>query len=285
MLVVLALAVVAGCDEENNDWGQAPLPVPTLTINNGAAQVDVATVNVNSSSAVNSTVISAEFEDTEADDVEDFTVTIKIRLGTNETTLVDAKKDSEEANMAITGDGAGNYTATYDYDPSGSQALGNYDLHFEVSRGSEQAVDGYDNNADELTLVDNFAPTLVTGTTTPDPAVVDVDNGIDETTISADFADLDEPLASTFRVTCRIQKGIDTPIDVVVDDQDGDAGVDISGTNGQYTVSITFNPEDGTDLGLYSIYFAVEDLNGAVGAGIAIDDYLNNPNELEIVDP
>ena len=45
--------------------------------------------------------------------------------------------------LTITDNGGGSYTASFTYDPSAGQALGFYDLYFEVTDGTDNAIDDY----------------------------------------------------------------------------------------------------------------------------------------------
>lgn len=249
---------------------------PTFTP--GATAVSPASVN---RVGTNSTTISTVFSDVEQPGINAFTVTYKVKdISETETILVNALTNGN-GGLTITDGGGGSYTASYTWDPGPAQATGTYDLYFEVSDGSDNAIDTYVSNSDELTIVDipvNNAPTVVSGATQVSPASVER-LGANTTVISTDFNDIDQPGIGAFNVTFKIREPNDATQLTLVDNQpDGLGGLAIvDNGGGSYTASFTYNPDDGQTLGLYDLYFEVSD-----GTDNAIDNYVDNLNELAI---
>ncbi len=127
---------------------------------------------------------------------------------------------------------------------------------------------------------------LMGGTTQAVPNAVQRE-GDYETTISAQFEDLDAPSATSFIVTFKVRDGNNDEITVVDRKTHGGAGefggtvsVTSSGT-GSYTASYNLNPDDTFISGYYDLYFKVEDGTGEE----AEDAYQNNNNELLVTSP
>ncbi len=250
---------------------------PTVVV--GATATSVSPVN---RFGANTTVISTDFTDTDQPGVGAFTATFKIREPNNSTelTLV-SNQPNGSGGLTITDNGGGSYTASYTYNPDDAQTTGLYDLYFEVSDGTDNAIDDYTNNLDELEInevIANNAPTVVSGATAVSVSPVNR-FGANTTVISTDFTDADQPGSGGFTVTFKIREPNDVTELTLVDNQpNGGGGLTITDNGGgSYTASYTYNPDDAQTLGLYDLYFEVSD-----GTDNAIDDYTNNLDELEI---
>lgn len=128
------------------------------TVATGATSVSPSQVT---RTGIDSTVISTVFTDIDQPGVDAFTVTFKAlpETGSDET-LVNAQTNGN-GGLIITDLTGGDYKAEFTWDPASNQKLGFYDLYFEVSDGTNTAVDSYDNNLDELEVIDNQAPTVI----------------------------------------------------------------------------------------------------------------------------
>jgi hypothetical protein len=247
------------------------------TVVAGATQVVPDTVN---RYGTNTTVISTDFNDADQPGVGAFNVTFRIREPNDitELTLVDNQPDGG-GGLSITDNGGGSYTASYTYNPDDAQTLGSYDLYFEVTDGTDNAIDDYADNLNELEIIQQIAPTVVAGATQVVPDTVNR-YGTNTTVISTDFTDLDQPGVGAFNVTFRIREPNDlTELTLVNNQPNGGGGLTITDNGGgSYTASYTYNPDDAQTLGSYDLYFEVTD-----GTDNAIDDYADNLNELEII--
>jgi uncharacterized protein YjbK len=215
-----------------------------------------------------------------------FNVTFKIREfdDITELTLVNNQPNGG-GGLTITdnGGGGGSYTASYEYNPDDAQTLGDYDLYFEVTDGTDTAIDGYNDNLNELNInevLPNNTPTVVAGATQVSPDTVDR-VGTDSTVISTDFNDSDQPGVGEFNVTFKIREPNDiTELTLVNNQPNGGGGLTITDNGGgSYTASYTYDPGPAQNLGSYDLHFEVTD-----GQDNAIDDYADNLNELEIID-
>jgi hypothetical protein len=249
------------------------------TVVAGATTVSVSPVN---RLGANTTVISTDFTDTDQQGVGAFTVTFKI-LEPNDITELTLVNNQPEGGggLTITDNGGGSYTASYTYNPDDAQTTGFYDLYFEVSDGTDNAIDDYANNVDELEIneiIANSAPTVVAGATTVSVSPVNR-LGANTTVISTDFTDTDDPGVGAFNVTFKILEPNNiTELTLVNNQPDGGGGLTITDNGGgSYTASYTYNPDDAQTTGFYDLYFEVSD-----GIDNAIDNYANNIDELEI---
>ncbi|MEN8008345.1 MAG: hypothetical protein ABFS42_15120, partial [Candidatus Krumholzibacteriota bacterium] len=257
------------------------LPNNAPTVVAGATQVSVSPVN--RVGAV-TTVVSTVFSDSDVPGVGAFNITFKIREPDNSTELTLVNNLPNGAGgLTITDQGGGNYTASYTYNPSDIQTLGLYDLYFEVTDGTDNAIDDYPGNLDELEInevVANNAPVITAGATT---ASVNPVNrvGAATTVISTDFSDADVPGAAAFTVTLKAREPDNTTEVILVNAQtDGNGGLTIVDQgSGNYTAQYTWNPSDIQTLGFYDLYCEVSDAEDN-----AIDGYASNDNELEVVD-
>jgi hypothetical protein len=110
-----------------------------------------------------STVISAPFTDIDQPGVGAFTVKFIVRADNNQETILVDSLTNGNGGLTITDLGSGNYNAEFTWDPVFNQKVSLYDLYFEVSDGPNTAIDGFDNNTDELDLIDtppNQAPVV-----------------------------------------------------------------------------------------------------------------------------
>ncbi len=249
---------------------------PTIAL--GAPTPSKGTVNRVGSDIV---TISSAFTDVDQPGINAFTITLKIREPNNltELTLVNALTNGV-GGLTITDGGGGSYTASYTYDPGPAQTLGDYDIYFEVNDGTDNAIDGFDNNIDELNIYDappNNVPTIVSGATTVSPASINR-IGANSTTISTDFNDIDQPAVGAFTVTFKVKDNIETEYTLVNALTHGTGGLTVvDNGGGSYTASYTYDPGDAQTTGLYDLYFEVSD-----GTDNAIDDYAANNNEFTI---
>jgi hypothetical protein len=185
--------------------------------------------------------------------------------------------------LTITDQGGGNYTASYTWDPGPAQALGLYDLQFEVSDGTDNASDIYDDNLDELEVnevVPNNPPVIAAGA--PQSSANPVNRvGTASTTISTAFSDADQPGVGAFTVTLRVREPDNsTVVDLVNAQTNGNGGLTITDQGGgNYTASYSWDPGAAQALGFYDIYAEITD-----GSDNAIDGYANNTDEFEIID-
>ncbi len=247
------------------------------TVSAGATQVVPDTVNRYGS---NTTVISASFSDADVPGIGAFNVTFKIREPNNSTelTLVNNQPNGS-GGLSISDDGGGNYTASYTYDPIDTQTLGMYDLYFEVTDGSDNAIDGYSPNSNELEIneiIANEAPIIVAGTTSVNPGSIDRSGAI-TTDFSATFTDVDDPGASSFYVTFRARSQYFEEFYFVSDAyQHGQSGMVITDNgDSSYTATMAWDPPDNAYLGYYDLYCLVSD-----GIASVIDSTENNQDEL-----
>ncbi len=243
----------------------------------GATQAGISPIN---RIGTNSTLISATFSDSDDPGVGAFSVTFKIREpnNTSELTLVNNQTNGS-GGLIITDNGGGSYTASYSYNPNDNQVLGLYDLYFEVSDGSDNAIDGYNNNLDELDIIEvvaNNSPSIVAGITGVAPTSIDRFGAI-TTTISATFTDIDEPGITAFYITFKLRSPFNQSVITVVDlSQNGQNGLTIiDNGGGSYTANVDWDPPDDAVLGYYDLYSLVYD-----GANTAIDEFVSNPDEL-----
>ena len=148
-----------------------------------------------------------------------------------------------------------------------------------MSDGTDNAIDGYGNNANELTVT-NQVPSLTAGTTAATPASVQA-VGANATVLSATFDDLEQPGVGAFTVTFRVREPDDTTeLTLANAAPNGSQGVTIvDNGGGSYTASLSWDPADGQTLGAYDLYFEVND-----GIDSAIDGFAANTNELALLD-
>jgi hypothetical protein len=183
--------------------------------------------------------------------------------------------------LTVTDNGNGTYTATYDWDPGNSQALGLYDLRCRVFDGTAAAEDGYAANLDELTVYEaapNNPPTVAIGAPVVSPVSLNR-IGADSTRLSCQFADIDQPGVGAFTVTFRVREPDDlTVVDIVVGSGNGQNGVTITYLGGNdYEATVDWDPPVDAALGAYDLQFEVSD-----GQDLGSDIYDNNLNELTV---
>jgi hypothetical protein len=147
---------------------KAPTP-PTMTA--GVTTADPAEVNVLGNET---TSITTSFFHEDIPAIDTFKVSFKIRdVGNQEYPLLNSATKGTPG-LTITGDGAGNFNASYVWDPpSVNQPLGTYDLFASiVDLNGLKVEDGFNNNLDELTLIKK---TVAPGNATVTGKVTDVD--------------------------------------------------------------------------------------------------------------
>ncbi len=243
----------------------------------GATQVSPVSVN---RLGTETTTMATTFTDADSPGVAAFTVSFNLREPDNTTVLpLVSGLTNGNGGLTITDDGGGSYTASYSYDPGAAQNLGLYDLYFEVSDGTDNVVDGYADNPDELTITQQIAPTVTAGATAVSVSPVNR-SGTGTTIVSAEFTDLDDPGTGAFTVTLKLREPDNSTEVVLVNGQtDGNGGLTITaGGGGNYTAAYTYDPGDAQTLGLYDLYFEVSD-----GVDLAVDDFTANLDELEII--
>jgi len=248
---------------------------PTLTggtISPSPASVDVF--------GTGSTTITADFSDVGDPGVGDFTVTMEVKdsVGT-EYTIVDNQTNGA-GGLTITALPGDDYRASYSWNPPNDQSTGDYDLYLYVKdSGSKWTEDSYANNSDELTLTSsNAAPTLSGGNTWPNPNEVDAYTS-ESTTITANFTDTNDPGVSDFTVTMKVRDPENTEDTIVDAKQNGESGLTITALPGNdYRASYTWDPVNNQTVGLYDLYFYVEDSGGLS----ATDGYASNTDELTL---
>ena len=105
------------------------------------------------------TMLQAEFQDPDLPGPGAFTIDFKVRdTGAAEYAIVTAARDGQQG-LRVQSLGGGSYRASVLWDPPVGQVTGTYDLYFQVDDGSgPAAVDGYANNADELTVTATAIP-------------------------------------------------------------------------------------------------------------------------------
>ncbi len=105
------------------------------------------------------TTISVQFEDTDSDSVDNFTVTFKVRdEDGNEYVIVDSAKNGEAGEhggtVVITSSSPNEYVASYIWNPPSSMPNGNYSIYFKVEdEHGSFAEDNYADNIDELEII------------------------------------------------------------------------------------------------------------------------------------
>ncbi|HSH00377.1 MAG TPA: hypothetical protein VLB27_10025, partial [candidate division Zixibacteria bacterium] len=178
-------------------------------------------------------------------------------------------------------DTGGSYTAKYTYDPGPAQTLGLYDLYCEVSDGTDNVIDGFSNNLDELEInetVANSAPVIAVGATAANPISV-ARFGASTTQLSVVFTDSDQPGVGAFAATFKLREPFSTTVITVADALGhGQGGLTITdGGGGSYTAAINWNPSDNATVGEYDLYCRISD-----GTDFAVDDFADNLNELTV---
>jgi hypothetical protein len=244
----------------------------------GATSVSVSPVN---RLGANTTVISATFTDSDQPGVGAFNVTFKVREpgDVTDVTLVNNQPNGG-GGLTISDLGGGSYSAQYSWDP-GDQALGFYDLYCEVTDGTDNAIDGYVNNTDELEVnevVANNPPTVTAGATGVSPGSIDRLGAI-TTEISVPFVDSDQPGVGAFQITFIVRDHFTLQQTTVASAlQNGQGGMTISDDGGgSYTARFDWDPADNIALGYYDLSAMISD-----GADQTTDNFTDNLSELLI---
>ncbi|MEA1980928.1 MAG: hypothetical protein U9N54_08140, partial [candidate division Zixibacteria bacterium] len=227
--------------------------------------------------------ISSTFNDPDQPDIGTFTVTFKLRAPYSNPIYTVADNYSNGQNgLNITDNGGGSYTASISYDPPENMELGFYDLYCEVSDGSLSGTDDYANNLDELQITgsgENSSPVVPTDNTYPSPIAIER-IGANPTTIYSSFVDADAPAVSVFKATFKVRYPDNSAEIILADNVANGAGVTIIDLGGGvYTASVSWDPPDGQILGVYDLYFHVND-----GTDTTYDYFSNNLDELELYD-
>jgi hypothetical protein len=238
------------------------------------------------------TKIFCEFSDSNFFNVTDFNITFKLRdPDDNEIILVDNKAvgslgedPNQKGTVEITYSGTV-FTASYEWDPPLTTAVGKYDLYFAVMNlDGGFAKDKFDDNTDELDIVTTgYAPEIVETTCKPIKITIE---GAETTTITAKFTDEDNPSPENFTVTFKVRGPKDNDTEIVLandktSNSTGELGgtVLVTNTTEGYTASIDWNPDNTVKPGKYDLYFSVKDELTFE----AIDQFDNNLNELELI--
>lgn len=231
------------------------------------------------------TQVSIPFSDGDLPGIGAFAVTVQLRAPFNQGTVIvaDALQDGV-GGMAITDDGGGNYTARISWDPPDNAVVGYYDLYCLISDGEDSGEDSYDNNPDELLITnggENSPPVVPSDNVFATPAGV-ARVGAFATTLTATFLDPDLPGAAAFAVTFKVRLPDDSTELVLADAAaSGTGGVVITDDGGGvYTARLAWDPPDASETGFYDLYFLVSD-----GTSSAVDDFVDNQNELQLYDP
>jgi hypothetical protein len=236
------------------------------------------------------TKIYCEFTDAGHTAITDFNVTFKVRDENDvEILLVDNKVHGgagEDANQTstveITYSGT-IFTAWYEWDPPAFLLEGKYDLYFAVrNKAGGYAQDRFDDNLDELTLESTGTAPVITKVDCFPPTIT-ID-GTNSTSIYGEFTDADNPLIANFTVTFKVRDPNGTEIIIVNGKTHGGAGefgetVDVATSGTGFIATIKWDPDDTMMEGKYDLYFSVTDESFAQ----AVDDFDNNPEELELV--
>ena len=227
-----------------------------------------------------STRIAVSFSDPDTPTVSILVVTFKVREPDNATELTVADHLNDGAGgMTITGDGAGNYTAFFDWNPPDAQTLGVYDLYVMISDTLDSVVDGYAANPDELSVTEPYAgtaPSIVTG------ATIALPDSLNRTSASFalirfDFTDPDSHSRKGFTATIKVRDASSTEYILANALTDDSAGLSIWRVNDTvYRAEVKWDPGDAQTLGVYDLYAQVEDPS----AQVATDGYANNTDEL-----
>lgn len=233
-------------------------------------------------------LVSVSFTDTTALSVNQYYVTFRVRAqdGT-EYTLVDFKRNNESGDydgsykLKVT-ESAGTYTARYEWNPSESQALGDYDLYAYVFDGTDTTVTDYSANLNEVALSsDGFVgfPLDVPAITAITPSVLtNIDNygagGTDTVAFSIDFDDFDGHLLSDFDIKITVRAPDNKSEYVIVSGTDGvsqaragDDAAFLSVTGGpvSFNAAFTWGPEtDAPEFpeGYYDFKVYIKDPDG-----------------------
>ena len=101
------------------------------------------------------TQVSCEFTDTNQPAVSTFVVNLQLREPDNGS-VVNLITDGVHGDdgLTIADNGDGKFTAEFTYDPADTQLVGLYDLYFDVSDGTDKAIDDFVDNPDELAVND-----------------------------------------------------------------------------------------------------------------------------------
>ncbi len=233
------------------------------------------------------TTLYAHFSDIDAPGAGAFNVTLRVRQPNDITivTLVNAKLNGQ-GGLTITDLGAGDYNATYIWDPPNNQVPGLYDIHVSV-RDDKRGVglSDFASNLDKLNLTNsNFKPiTLVAGNTMAVPPAVTI-AGTLVTTISSNFKDPMDTTVGNFLGSFWIRDPTNKVlllIDGKIDGTKGNFNTTLHITRvsaGNFTASIDLDPDNTFALGLYDLYFSINDGIGRT----ATDPFDKNLDELEI---
>jgi predicted CXXCH cytochrome family protein len=270
-------------------WYDDPATFTVQPGANNAPTIAAGNTSVNPTSLARvgaaTTDFSVTFTDSDAAGINDFTVVIRARAQFSQGEEIIADSIAHGVGgLTITDNGGGSYTASITWNPPDDAILGYYDLYTKITDGIDNGEDLYANNTDELLITntgENAPPIVQSDATTASPAGIER-VGANLTTISTVFQDGDSPGISAFYVNYKIRKPDNvTDSALVTNATHGTQGLTITdGGSGIYTASITWDPPDGQELGLYDIYFDVTD--GSVDT--AYDNFASNSDEIEVID-
>ncbi len=234
--------------------------------------------------------IYCEFTDSTFKNITDFNITFKLRDPNGaEIILVNDKPNGsvgefpkQSAKVEILYSGTV-FTASYKWDPPMDAVVGKYDLYFGVKNPvNGYAKDKFDNNLDELELVTVGNPPEIARTyCKPNKIAI---TGIINTTLYANFTDLDKPKIENFTVTFKVRDQDNNIIVLVDNKQNGGTGtyggaVHVQNTTDGYQASYIWDPADSVMPGKYDLFFSVRDelLNEIE------DGFEHNQDELELI--
>ncbi len=278
---------ISGKTQDDFDNNQNEL---TIINSDSIPEINIGTTTVLPSSldkiGEGSVTIYSEFSDVDLPELATFLVTFKVRdENKNEIVLVDAKSDgalSEFGNIVTVEFSGTIYTASVTWDPDKFVLTGLYDLYFQVEDGNgNMAEDGFGANREELEIISSINPPKIDETTTIPSSVNKIGSGT--TTIYTTFTDGKYSDILNFTVTFKLRAPDDSIFNLTINTGHNEIGeyssklsITYSGTI--FTASYQWNPPDSVPIGKYDLYCLIKN----EGGGIAIDDFNDNLNELQI---
>lgn len=216
------------------------------------------------------TKIYCEFTDSNFTDINDFSVTFKVRdPNDSEIVLVDNKLHGEAgedpnqvSKVEITYSGTV-FTAWYDWDPPITIMPGDYDLYFGVrNKDGGFASDSFSNNPDELLIETTGNPPVINKLDCV-PSTIST-KGTDTTSIFAEFTDLDNPPVSNFTITLKVRDPNNNEKVLVNNKTHGGAAefggtIDIKISGSGYIARYYWDPSEDNQTGKYDLYCIIHD--------------------------